>query len=299
MEPPKKPVRIAILGAGIGGLALAIGLTKRNISYTIYEATPSFSAIGAGVAFGPNALHAMEKIDPEFRAKYDKIATGNVTPGKEHVFHDILLNEEGFGNRQGWEGASVEYECYSKSSAHRKELLHVMTSLVPTGAVVLGKRAMKIDQYGEKVMIHFADGSRVEADVVIGCDGAKAVSREAVLGQSYPNKVNATYSGRYVYRAVVPMEEAREILGEYAGDGKMFVGPGKYIASYQMSGGTELNMLAGRQDEKPWTYDQWTHEVSKEEMLGDFDGCDSGLVNLLEVSGIAYFHRYFDKIQDH
>jgi salicylate hydroxylase len=39
---------IAIVGAGIGGLALAIGLNHLNVPYTLYESAPAFSAVGAG-----------------------------------------------------------------------------------------------------------------------------------------------------------------------------------------------------------------------------------------------------------
>lgn len=107
-----------------------------------------------------------------------------------------------------------------------------------------------------------------------------------MLTRSHKEDLNATYAGRYVYRAVLPMEDARGILGEYARNGKMFVGDGRYFATYQMSGGAHLNLLAGRQDDKPWTHDQWTKEVTREEMLKDFEGCDSRLVKLLEVSEI-------------
>jgi salicylate hydroxylase len=295
---PHRPLRIAILGAGIGGLALALALTKHHISYTLYEAAPEFSALGAGIAFGPNALRAMAMLDARLKAGYDGVATGNASAGKEHVFHEILLCEEGLGRARGWEPAGVEYACYAKSSCHRRELLEVMRRLVPAERVVFGKRAVRVTQGVEGVEVGFADGSVVVADALVGCDGGKGVTRRAVLVdgvvEEHPvllrrrlEDVDASYAGRYVYRAIVPMEDAREILGEYAGDGKMFVGEGKYFATYQMSGGAHLNLLAGRQDDKPWTHDQWTKEVTKEEMLRDFEGCDSRLVKLLDVSEIS------------
>jgi salicylate hydroxylase len=134
----------------------------------------------------------------------------------------------------------------------------------------------------------------VVADAVVGCDGGKGITRKAVLGEdigvghpvlsrSHLEDVDATYAGRYVYRAVVPMEDAKRIMGEYAGDGKMFLGEERYFATYQMSGGAHLNLLAGRQDDRPWNHDQWIKEVTREEMLKDFKGCDSRLVRLLEV----------------
>lgn len=283
---PPQPLHIAILGASISGLALAIGLSAHpHISYMLYDASPAPHALGAGIAFGPNALLAMALLDPRFRAAYDAIATGNEGPGKEHVFHDVLLCEPGLGRAQGWEGESVEYECYWKSSCLRTELLGVMMALVPKERVMFGKRAVGVDQGGGRAVVAFADGGRVEADAVVGCDGGKGVVRRAVLEGD--GVVDAVYAGRYVYRAVVPMEEARGILGEYARDGKMFVGKGTYFATYAMAGGAQLNFLAGRQDDMPWTHEQWTEEVPREEMVKDFEGCDERLVKLLDVSLIS------------
>jgi hypothetical protein len=75
--PPPKPIHIAIIGAGVSGLALAIRLLKYpHIKITIYEAAPAFEEIGAGVGFGRNATNAMKLIDPRIYEGFLKIATG-------------------------------------------------------------------------------------------------------------------------------------------------------------------------------------------------------------------------------
>jgi salicylate hydroxylase len=277
--------QIAIIGAGIGGLALAIGLTRQNVAYTIYEAAPEFGVVGAGIAFGPNSLRAMALIDPALRELYNSISTGNKSPGKEHVFADFLLAEPGFGVNQGWAGAAVGSNDFTKSGAHRKDLLEIMKQRLSTDNVRFGKRAVEVRQVDRKVRIRFADGEEVEADAVVGCDGAKGVTRHAVLATDYPDQVDAKYSGRYVYRSVLPSDLAQSTLGTYADDGKMFLGPGHYLAMYQMSGGRS-NLVAARQNGEPWTNSQWTQEVTREEMLADFDGCDPRLIRLLEVSDV-------------
>ena len=66
MGSVKPSISIAIIGTGIGGLALAIGLLKQNVDCTIYEAAPRFDAVGAGIGLGPNALKAMELMDEKF-----------------------------------------------------------------------------------------------------------------------------------------------------------------------------------------------------------------------------------------
>jgi salicylate hydroxylase len=47
MESIQEPISIAVIGGGIGGLALSIGLQQyRHIRVKVYEAAPSFSEIG-------------------------------------------------------------------------------------------------------------------------------------------------------------------------------------------------------------------------------------------------------------
>ncbi|EXJ88580.1 hypothetical protein A1O1_05510 [Capronia coronata CBS 617.96] len=290
---PSPPLHIAIVGAGIGGLALAIGLLRQGVPYTLYEAAGAYSAVGAGVGLGPNALAAMDAIDARFRALYNQISTGNVTPGKDHVMMDAMLLEDGFGEKRGWKPAPYGAPCYDRTSAHRVDLLNVMTSLIPISTVKFNKRVKTVDQKAEggaKVTITFEDGEVVEASAVIGCDGAKGATRQMVLGEKYPDQVRATYSGKYVYRSIVPMEDAVKILGkdalgdEIAGDAKMFIGKGANVTTFPISKGTQCNMVAFKLDDKPWTYPEWTQPVTREEMVNDFEelGVDKRLIKMLD-----------------
>ncbi|KAK2603481.1 hypothetical protein QQS21_004341 [Conoideocrella luteorostrata] len=279
---PDQGIHILIIGGGIAGLALGIGLDRRNVSYTIYEASTELSFAGAGIALGPNTTRAMALLDPALREAYDSISTKNQSLGKEHHFADFLLAEPRFGASQGFHGAAVASEHFVRSGAHRKDLMGVMRSLLSTDdKIVFGKRAVQVRQVGDKVKVEFADGSCVEADAVVGCDGGKGVTRCAVLGGTYPDQVDVAYSGRYVYRAVIPPGKGQEVLGEYADDSKIFLGKGIYFAAYPLSGGG-FNFLAGRQTDEPWGHPHWTCEVTKEDMLRDFEGCDARLLRLLE-----------------
>ncbi|RDW85248.1 hypothetical protein BP6252_02838 [Coleophoma cylindrospora] len=283
MGGSSNPLNIAIIGAGIGGLALAIGLLRQNVPYTLYEAAAEYSTIGAGVGLGPNALRAMDMIDPRFRALYEDISSGNLTPNKNHVMMDALLIEEGFGKNQGIDPASYGADCYDRTSCHRKALLDIMTGLIPLSTVRFNKRLKSLVQEKDKVIITFEDGEVTEANSVIGCDGVKGATRPVVLGEKYPEKVEATYSGKYAYRSIIPMKDAVEILGEHAGDAKMFMGPGVNMTTFPISKGTACNAVVFKLDDKPWSYQDWTRPVDPEVMFGDFStGVDKRLVKLLE-----------------
>jgi salicylate hydroxylase len=288
----ERPSGVAIIGAGIGGLALAVGLLRQGVPFTLYEAAKQFSTVGAGVGLGPNAIRAMEAIQPGFTELYRGISSGNVTPGKDHVMMDAMLVVEGLGEKQGLRPMSYGAPCYDRTSAHRKDLLDILTAWIPKENVRFNKRVKSLSQNDKGVVIEFEDGEVVTASCAIGSDGIKGVSRRVVLGNRWPECVEAKYTSKYVYRSIVPMEDAMRVLGkdvdgnEIAGDAKMFMGERSIITTFPISRGTQSNMVCFRLDDRPWTYHEWTKPVSREEMVQDMTqlGVDSRLVKLLDVS---------------
>ncbi|KAE9991576.1 hypothetical protein EG327_011478 [Venturia inaequalis] len=276
------PISIALVGAGIGGLALAIGLAKQNVHCVVFESAPKFDAVGAGIGLGPNALKAMELMDEKFAKMYDDIKVGNSSPERIHEQFEILGAEEGLGTKSGWHGGSVSHPKFTRSSAHRRALLEVMEQLIPEGTLQFNKRVSRIDQSAGKVSLEFYDGTTYKFDVVIGCDGIKGITRKTVLGSRYPEEVASKYCNTYVYRGIAPMEEAKKIIGEYATDAKWFMQEGKGWAQYPITGGAELNIVAFIQDPNPWAGEQAVREVAREEMMSEFTGFDSRLIKLLD-----------------
>lgn len=282
-NPNERP-SIAILGAGIAGLALAIGLLKRNVPCTIYEAGDAFSAIGAGIGLGPNALAAMDLIDPSFRSQYDAVKTTNEREEFRHSVFDALYAEEGFGAKRGWTRGLVGAPYFERSSGHRKELLEIMKSFIPPGTVRFSKRVAEMKQVDNKVVLYFVDGEQISVDAVIGADGVRGISRQAVLGDLAPDLVAPEYTGKYAYRGIIPMKEAKEILGEHGGDAKVFMASGRTVAKYPISKGTQETVVFIVKDKSDsWDGDSDTRKPClKEEMLADFESVDPRLKKILD-----------------
>ncbi|HEX9360460.1 MAG TPA: NAD(P)-binding protein, partial [Bradyrhizobium sp.] len=51
-----RPLSIAIIGAGMGGLAAAAALRRVGIDVTVYEQAAQFIRLGAGIQIGCNAM---------------------------------------------------------------------------------------------------------------------------------------------------------------------------------------------------------------------------------------------------
>lgn len=292
MASADEAFNIAIIGAGIGGLGLAIGLNHLSIPFTIYETAPAFSAVGAGVGLGPNALRAMDLIDSRFRAMYMKIATGNLKPEKRHVMMEAMRMEEGLGEGESWWGhGEWGGKNFERTGAHRKDLLDVMTSFIDASRVRFNKKVTSITQENDLIKIRFEDGQVAQHAAAIGCDGVKGFTRKIVLESRYPEHVDPKYTNKYVYRAILPMEDAKNILGDLATDAKMYMCKGANLSTYPISEGKSMNVVTFKRDPGPWKHEDFAYEVTREEMLEDLKlhRPDARLLKLLDVSIALYY----------
>jgi 6-hydroxynicotinate 3-monooxygenase len=57
--------RVAVVGAGLGGLTVAGFLQRAGFPVTVYEQAPSFSRIGAGIILSANAMKAFRRLGIE------------------------------------------------------------------------------------------------------------------------------------------------------------------------------------------------------------------------------------------
>ncbi|THZ30063.1 monooxygenase [Aureobasidium pullulans] len=242
---------VAIVGAGIGGLALAMSLHKKGVPFTLYEGAKEYSVVGAGIGFAPNGMRTMDLIEPAFRPLYEKICVGNKGEQNQNIFFEGMLLEEGL------------------------ELLEIMTSFIPIGNVRFNKYLEGVEQRSDKVVLKFADGEVAEASVLAGADGIKSIVREHVLRPSHIEEVAPVYADAYCYRAVIPMSEAYPILGDLTDVAKFYFGHNRSAITYRISGGEELNFLFCVADPKPWALGEAvTEKTTHETMMADFEGPD-------------------------
>ncbi|KAL4883596.1 hypothetical protein BJY04DRAFT_216419 [Aspergillus karnatakaensis] len=215
---------LAIVGGGIAGLCLALAIkTHTNIPVTLYEAAPAFGEIGAGVAFGPNAVRALSFISPAFREGFSKIATGNLDPAKQSTWFDFRVGVDGpdedaraRGVKAGmYLGSVTEPEPHS-GLVNRARLLDVLVDLLPAGFGEFSKVLSGLEDRGDGVVLRFEDGTHATHSAVVGCDGIKSRIRPVLLPATavggHPAS-RATFTGKYCYRGMIPMDVAVSKLG--------------------------------------------------------------------------------------
>lgn len=212
---PTKDFEIAIVGGGIAGLTLAIALYQRQVPVKIYEQAPAFGEIGAGVSFSPNAVQAMEVCHQGIYEAFEQVCTRNLWPSKKNVWFDYLDGYNPIIDNNGkQEAAFTISNSLGQNGVHRAHFLEAMVKLVPKEIARFGKRLGNITESGNgKLVMTFDDGSTAEADAIIGCDGIKSRVRQIMVGADHPS-AKPTYTHKYAYRGLVPMEKAIEAVGE-------------------------------------------------------------------------------------
>ncbi|RAL02611.1 salicylate hydroxylase, partial [Aspergillus ibericus CBS 121593] len=284
-EDKIKDMHVAIIGAGIAGLTLAIGLHKKGVPFTVYEAASEYSTVGAGIGFGPNGDLALNMIEEGFLPKYERVCVGHKPPAPQDIYYEGLLLEEGLGLKEPWYGnSSWGHPDYIRRAAHRNAVLQILTTFIPITKVHFNKRLTAIQQHPTKVLLTFADTSTAEASIVAGADGIKSIVREHVLSPSHPAQIDPVYSHSYCYRGVIPIAQGEEILGDLTHVAKMYLGQGRCCVTYLISGGAELNLLLCVSDPKPWECPNTvTQKVTPESMISDFTdrGIDTRFLRLL------------------
>ena len=184
-------MKIAIIGAGIGGLAAAALLERVGHDVHVYEQAPRFARVGAGIQMAPNAVKVLRGLGIEERltriAFQSEVALSRVWDTGE-VTSELKL------------GSEVE-EHYGAPYLflHRADLHAAIASIVPRDIVHLGMKLAGLEQETHEVTLAFANGARVRADAVIGADGVHSLIRETLLGPEQPR-----FTGRVAYRTTFP-----------------------------------------------------------------------------------------------
>jgi len=288
-----RPLHIAIIGSGIGGLSLAIGLTQYpHITYTLYESHPSYAEIGAGIGFHSNGHESMALLSPELFHRYQEKASFNGTLEKRGTAFNYEVGEK--GENEGKRIVEVPLpEGMQQSTIHRRHLLEILKSCLNRDCTEFGMRLVDVEQKvdsdpdksgGKKVVAIFADGTRVEADAVIGCDGNKSVCRKLVFGKD-SELSKPIFTGKVAYRGLVPMDSAVEILGEdKAMNRQMYLGHHGHMLTFAVARGQFMNVVAFHDTGKnEWEGEQWVKSVKKEDFLRDFEGWGKNVTGIIEV----------------
>ena len=233
---------IAVIGAGIGGLALAALLSRRNARVTVYEQAKEFQRIGAGIQMSPNAVRVLRALGLEPRLRGLAFAprgwTHRVWDSGEH------LSELTFGSE-----AEKRYGA-PYLLMHRGDLHAALHSAVPSRSIAFDRKLVGLDRNGASVTLRFADGGSAVADAVIGADGVHSLVREILLGPEKPK-----FTGRVAHRTVYP---AALLQGFAVDTCTKWWGPDRHIVIYPFNSRRDEIYFVTSVPDPDWDVESWS-----------------------------------------
>jgi 2-polyprenyl-6-methoxyphenol hydroxylase-like FAD-dependent oxidoreductase len=206
-------MQIAIVGGGIGGLALALSLHQAGVPCRVFEAAPELKPLGVGINLLPHAMRELTELG--LAAALERVAV----PTREVVF----CNRFGQFIRREPRGRAAGY-AWPQLSIHRADL-HVVLAAAAGDALVLGAKCVGVEQDADGVILKFADGANARADAAIGCDGIHSAVRRILHPAEGPLSYQGINMWRGVTRARPFLTGASMLVGGWLEAGKLVVYP--------------------------------------------------------------------------
>lgn len=273
--------RIAIVGAGIGGLTLAAELRRRGLEPQVYEQAAELREVGAAVALSANSTRFLR----------DRIGIGEQLAEKSADVNGLIFRDGRSGEVISRVSSRQEYHNRAGApyyGVHRADLQQMLKAAVGDDGIHLNKQCVRVDDSTQSTVLHFADGDAVEADLVIGADGVRSRLRRELLGYD-----DAQFSGCYAWRGLVAPEKMPLLPDPEAI--QFWMGPGGHLLHYPIGGGVQNFFLVRRHD-GPWEEKSWVTPAKEEgEHLSAVEGWDPAVREMIGAAPSAerwaLFHR--------
>jgi len=247
---------VAVIGAGIGGLATAAALCHAGIDVTVYEQARQFARLGAGIQVGCSAMHVLRGLGLEQRMRRDAFCPRS-------------------WNNRDWRTGEVRYDQILGRSAeekygapylltHRGDLHAALASAVPDGRIRLGHKVAGLDDRAGSVVLGFADGTRAAHDAVVAADGVHSIVRDLLFGDE-----QTRFTGRIAYRTTFPAY----LLGCYDIDEcTKWWGEDRHIVIYYVRPDRSEVYFVTSQPEPGFTVESWSAKGDMRTLRAAFDG---------------------------
>jgi salicylate hydroxylase/6-hydroxynicotinate 3-monooxygenase len=263
----RRKLSVAVVGAGMGGLAAAATLRRIGVDVQVYEQAHQFTRIGAGIQMMPNSMKVLRGIGIEEqlrRTAFQPYSHLNREWNTGKVMRELPMPETLYG---------APYLCM-----HRADLHDALLSTIPNETIHLHKKLAGLDLKAGRVTLTFTDGTKAEADAVIGADGIHSVVRDIIVGPDTP-----IHKGRIAYRAVYP---SALLNGRDVGPSRTkWWGVDRHIVIYYTTATrSEVYFVTSVPEPAEWlTRESWSAKGDVKELRKAYEGFHADVRAVLEA----------------
>jgi zeaxanthin epoxidase len=239
----KIPLKIGVIGGGVGGTMLGYALQQKGFEVTVFEKTAKFSRFGGPIQLASNALSCIDALSPS-------------------LFEQIMKRFTFTGNRKCGIKDGIRNRWYSIFDAiprlaeanslpytgviDRPDLQEILLNNLHEGSVINNKglshyEEILTDDGNSQINLYFQDGSNEKGfDIVVGADGIWSAVRRQMWQEASEKPGTCTYSGYTLFAAETVMDPKSPFFaseGYFDAGYKVYIGPGKYFVTSDVGSG--------------------------------------------------------------
>ncbi|MFF7725861.1 FAD-dependent oxidoreductase [Streptomyces sp. NPDC008001] len=274
-------LRIAIIGAGPGGLTCARILQQHGIPVTVHDLDASRTTRNQGGTLdmhpdtGQHALREAGLWDAFTAISRPEGEQMRLVSRNGLVMFDAAPPQDGQGNPE----------------IDRGQLRDLLLDSLTPGTVRWGHKLAHAEPLGEGThRLHFADGSTADADLVVGADGAWSQVRR-LLSDATPLYTGVTF----VETGFDGADHRHPELADLTGNGTMMALDNNQGFVAQRNGGGHIRAYIGMRTDEDW-YQQRSLDLDdgqavREALLKEFAGWSDHLLCFITDTDTGYINR--------
>ncbi|MDC3240716.1 FAD-dependent oxidoreductase [Gammaproteobacteria bacterium] len=265
-------LNIAVVGAGIGGMSCALGLSRNGFNVTVFEQAPELSEVGAGLTITPNATKGLN---------YLNLGDGIKSVGMAHTNQGVRHFETGemIVPLERGEKMMQKYGAY-QFQAHRADVHNLFIEAMrehPESKIYVDHRLTGLVEKNGGVELIFNQNEKYEFDFVIGADGNRSTVRSIIIGDDDPE-----FAGYVAWRGLVPTAELSEDDFDECGS-SAFIAPGRVFARYLVRNGELYNYAAFLVTDE-WAEEGWAIPSDIDLVMEIFSDYNDQVKNIIRAT---------------
>jgi salicylate hydroxylase len=263
------PPKIAVIGAGIGGLVFSLAMRQRGLEVEVFEQSSQLAEIGAAVALSANATRELERL-----GVLDGIVAAATEP-TELIWRDGRDGRRIAAHPVRQDGAYRRRFGAPYLGIHRASLQKVLSGAHGPENLHLSHRLAGLEDRRDSIVATFENGRTFEASVLVGADGVRSAVRRWITG-----KPGFIYSGTSAFRGIVPTRRLHRLPDPEAI--QFWTGADAHLLHYAIGAEAEdVNFFAVAEGPTEWRSEQWIAPAAPGEALAAFAGWHPAVTEMI------------------